>query len=173
MQVRKTLIGLAAISAFALALPASAHNATPDSVNKQTHTFTGAVPCAVACSYWVNNGFTPCEAPFPPGAFLDKKTSAAPAPGVGKIAVLEGTLDMQLDWDSFFCADTTARTELAQGANILGDPCDNILGGGSLAPVGCHEDLSTPVVGGQTVIFRAYNWSDAGSATGKSWVRII
>lgn len=169
MQVRKTLIGLVAFGAFALAVPATAHTGS----GMTNYTFTGAVPCAVACSYWVDNGFTPCEAPFPPGAYLDKTTPGAPTPGAGKIAVLEATLDVDIDWDSFLCAKTAAATELAQGANILGDPCDNVLGANNLAPIGCHEDMSTPVTAGQQVTFRAYNWSDAGSAIGKSWVTII
>lgn len=167
--MRKTIIGLVAIGAFALAVPASAHVGA----NPQSHTFAGAVPCAVACSYWVEQGFTPCEAPFPPGAYLDRTTNAAPTPPAGKIVVLEATLDSGVDWDSFLCANNAAKTELAQGANILGEPCDNVLGSNNLAPVGCHEDMSTPVTAGQTVIFRAYNWSDAGPATGKWWFTII
>ena len=167
--MRKTLIGLVALSAFALAVPATAHTGP----NMSSHTFTGAIPCATVCSYWVDNGFTPCEAPFPPGAFLDRLTGAAPTPPSGKVAILEATLDSQIDWDSFLCANTTAREELAQGANILGNPCDNILGPNNLVPVGCHEDMSTPVVGGQRVIIRAYNWSDVGPAQAKWWYLFI
>lgn len=160
--MRKTFIGLLAAGALFMAAPAQSH--VISSSGGGTFTFQGAAPCAVACSYWVDQGFTPCETPFPPGAYLDKTTNGAPAPAAGKtVTVLEGTLDSTVDWDSFLCA-SVAGAELAQGANILGEPCDNLLGSNSLAPVGCHEDLSTPRTTGQTTVFRAYNWSDVGPA---------
>jgi hypothetical protein len=162
--VRKTFIGLLAASALFMAAPAQSH---PVPANGGTYTFQGAAPCAVVCSYWVDQGFTPCENPFPPGSFLDKVTNAAPTPPTGKIIVLEATLDSTLDWDSFMCANNATKTELAQGANILGEPCDNLLGPNNAAPVGCHEDMSTPITAGGTVILRAYNWSDAGPAIAK------
>lgn len=147
--------------ALSIGAPASAHE-----LNGTDVTFDGAIPCAVACSYWIENGFTPCEAPFPPGSYVDHLTSPAPAAPAGKIIVFEATLDPEIDWDSFFCANNAARTELPYGACLcLPPPCDVVVAGMGVA--GCHEDFSYPFVAGQQVIFRAYNWSDALPARGE------
>lgn len=147
------------------------------------HTYPGAtpveweaLPCAVACSYWINNGFTPCSNPFPPGSFDDVRTAPAPEREEGKVIVLEATLDPVVDWDLFLCVgnpptDQTCTT--GECVTIIGEPCDTPLGPNHIVPAGCHEDASTPVSPGQTVILRAYNWSDPLPATGSYWFRII
>lgn len=166
--MRKTFIGLLAAGALFMSAPAQAHDPFSPA-GGGTYIFQGAAPCAVGCSYWVNQGFTPCENPFPPGAYQDKVTNGAPPPAADKtVTILDAHMDATIDWDSFFCESGGLHAELAQGANILGEPCDNIAGENSLAPVGCHEQLSTPRKLGQTTIFRAYNWSDVGPAPA-SW----
>ena len=142
-----------------LATPAAAHD-----LNGTDVSFVGAIPCAIACASWVDNGFLPCEAPFPQGSYVDHVTHAAPS-APGKVTVLEGTIDPVIDWDEYFCANDETRREMGQGANILGDPCSFMIG--DILIGGCHEDMSTPVAPGQTVIFRAYNWSDALPAPGE------
>lgn len=160
----------AAVSVMLFAAPASAHvNAGATRV-----TFGVTVPCAIACAYWVDNGFTPCENPFPPGSYDDRVTAAAPAVPEGKILILEATLDAEIDQDLFLCADNATRLELAQGWS-----CGNSLSSYSCVPAPCddptgircyrHEHASTPIRPDQRVIMRAYNWSDPSSATGHYW----
>lgn len=160
----RVLIGL--LMSGALVVPAQAHDIAGTEVE-----FFGAIPCTVACAYWVDNGFAPCEAPFPPGSYLDRVTSPAPSQP-GKITVLEATLDSEIDWDGFLCRNDETREELSQACSCLPPSCDEPLPGVS-PPIGCHEDAATPVVDGQTVIFRAYNWSDAPPAQGEYAFRLI
>lgn len=166
MRARVALAGLLVLVSVT---PAGAHGvrqATPV-------TFSGAIPCAVACAYWVDNGFAPCENPFPPGSYVDALTAAAPTPAAGKVVVIEATLDMAVDWDSFLCESEPPYREIAQGANILGEPCEWWSPSGWLFPLGCHEDMSAPLRAGQTTIFRAYNFLDAPPAYGHYWFVII
>lgn len=131
-----------------------------------------ALPCAGACAYW-QSAPSPCEAPFPPWAFDDVVTAPAPAAPPGMITVLEATIDPAVDWDLWICANHPSRVELAQGANIIGEPCQNALGPSSVVPAGCHEDASTPVREGQTVILRAFNYLDIPTATGCYWFTFV
>lgn len=136
--------------------------------------FSGALPCTVVCSYWIDNGFTPCEAPFPRGSYIDHITAPAPTPPPTKVVALEATLDMEIDWDMFLCSNTTPPREIETGIGTpVQPPCDNRLGPNNVIPIGCHEDHSTPVVAGQTVILRAYNWSDPLDATGRYSFTVI
>lgn len=145
------------------AVPAGAHT-RPGATEV---TFEG-LPCAVACASWVDEGFFPCENPFPPGSYDDALTTPAPTPDPGRFVILTGTIDPELDWDVYFCESEPPYRELAQGANLDQQRCDT-LGQNSAIPLGCHEDMSIPVRAGQTVIMRAYNWSDALPATGHYW----
>ena len=154
----------AAVAVALLAAPAQAHTRA----GATEVVFSGAVPCSVVCSYWIDNGFTPCEVPFPPGSYIDHITAPAPTPAPGKVVVLEATLDSEIDWDLFLCSNTTPPRETGKVTPVQ-PPCDNRLGQNHVVPIGCHEDHSTPMVAGQTVILRAYNWSDALPATGRYW----
>lgn len=154
---------------LATAAPAGAHTGA----NATRVMFSGAIPCAVVCAYWVNNGFEPCENPFPPGAYVDVLTAPAPTPPEGKVAIIEATLDMVVDWDSFLCESEPPYREIAQGANILGEPCGGHGPTEWLFPPGCHEDMSALLRAGQTTIFRAYNFLDAPPATGRYWFVIV
>lgn len=143
-----------------LAGPAQAHVGP----NATQVVFSGAVPCSVVCSYWVGGSYSPCENPFPPGSYVDLITSPAPVPSPGRVVILETALDAQVDWDGFLCANDETRRELSQGANLI---CDDYF----LLFFCLHEDMSTPVVPGQTVIFRAYSWSDPLDAIGHFWYK--
>lgn len=154
--MKALLTGLVVLS---LAMPASAHQIQGTEV-----IFDAAIPCTIACSYWIDNGFTPCEAPFPPGSYVDRLTTEAPS-AAGKITVLDATLDPEIDWDMFFCRNDETRAELSPGACIcLPAECQHEVG---WITFGCHEDISAPVVHGQTVIMRAYNWFDVVPAMGR------
>lgn len=155
--MRKVLLAAAlALVVMAPALPASASH-TAGAVH---FSFSADVPCLVACSYWVDNGFTPCEAPFPPGSYEDKITTAAPTPPAGKLGLLTFEIFPTYDWDSFICANTPAREELASGAYAVGDPCDGILGPDDPTGTGCAESATIPTNPGRTYVLRAYNWQD-------------
>lgn len=158
--MKRTSILVAIFMAWMSFAPAQAHRGA----DATAVSFAGAVPCALVCAYWVDMGFSACEKPFPPGSYVDHLTTAAPSRDPGKIVVLEATLDSEIDWDGFLCADEVGNRELAQLTSYFG-PCESPLGPWA----GCHEDGSTPVVPGQRVIFRAYNWSDAPPATGHFW----
>ena len=129
--------------------------------------YFGAVPCATVCAYWIDNGFTPCEAPFPPGAYIDRITVPAPAAS-GRAIVLAGEFRSPIDWDFFACENTDERTEIAQGANFVGDPCYPLIPLPQEAgmPTGCQEALSAVVAPGSTTVLRGYNWSDGLEAFG-------
>lgn len=157
--------GLLIVALAMLAAPAQAHSGR----GATRVVFSGALPCAIVCSYWVDNGFAACENPFPPGSYVDHVTVPAPAPQPTKVMVLEATLDQQVDWDHFLCSAPAPSRELASGADILGEPCDYHYPPYSLCVADVHEDSSTPVVEGQRVIFRAYNWVDALDARGQYW----
>lgn len=161
---------IAALAIFgATAQPAAAHSGPPGASEV---TFE-ALPCAVACAYWLDNGFEACERPFPPGSYADHLTAPAPAPPEGKrVVVLEATIDPKVDWDLFLCESEPPHRGYPRG-HILGEPCDNLLGSNNLVPVGCHEDYSAPLKVGQTVILRAYNWSDPLPTTGRYWFTFI
>lgn len=162
----RSIAVLLAVASLAVAPGARAHTVGGGGGE---HEYFGAIPCAVACSYWVGNGFTPCERPFPPGSYLDHITNPAPAPPPGRhIIILEATLDAEVDWDLFLCRSSPPYTELLVGTGQLyEEPCDNRVGDNSPLPIGCHEDFSAVLVAGQTVIMRAYNWSDALPAMGR------
>lgn len=164
--MRKILLAaVLAIATVAPAMPAQgSHQA--GAVHFQ---FTASVPCLVVCSYWINNGFTPCEQPFPPGSYEDRVTTGAPTPGTGKLGLLTFEIFPVLDWDSFICANTAARTELGQGANNVGDPCDGILGPDDLSGTGCYESVTIPTQAGATYRLRGYNWQDGPIACPASY----
>ena len=147
-----------------LAMPAQAHQIEGTEV-----VFDGAIPCSVVCAYWIDNGFRACEVPFPPGSYVDHVTAPAPS-APGKVVVLQTTLDPVIDWDSWLCTNDEVRTQISEPGTILGEPCDDLL---RLVPIACHEDISVPVMAEQTVIFRAYNWSDAFPAIGRYGFTII
>ena len=156
--MRKTLLAAAlALATVAPAIPAQAGH-----LGSGTEHFalTVDVPCLVVCSYWIDNGFTPCEHPFPPGSYEDKVTKSAPTPPTGRVGVVTYEMTPVLDWDSWICANNTDRTELGRGANIIGDPCDGILGPSDYSGTGCKETITIPTLPGQTYRLRGYNWQD-------------
>lgn len=185
--MRKFLIGLVAVLLLALSVPALADTIPGDAVAKKSYVFNPGVgpgtafPCAVVCAYWdvpTSIGAQACSQPFPgvegvAGSYLTAKTPSVPAPPSGKVGILLATLDVSVDWDSYLCTDNAASTELAQGTNILGEPCDNLLGPNNLVPVGCHEDMSIPAETGKTYKFRVYNWSDVSPAEGETGVVFV
>lgn len=155
--MRKML--LVAALAFAVVSPAVPASATHKS-GAVHWDFTASVPCLTVCSYWLDNGFTPCEAPFPPGSYEDKISAPAPTPSSGKVQVITFEIFPVLDWDSFICANNSAKTQLGQGANNVGDPCDGILGPNDLSGTGCYESATVPTTSGSTYVLRGYNWQD-------------
>lgn len=176
MKIQRTIAMVLALTISA-ATAASAHTPPAGVVQDTSYLFPvgvtpdGALPCTVVCSYWIDNGFTPCENPFPPGSYLERVTAPAPAAPTGKVAVLEVTLDVEIDWDMFLCT-SPGRIELP-GDDILGEPCDNLLGENNVVPIGCHENASAPVASGRQILIVVYNWSDVFDAHGRSWISFI
>ena len=157
-MMKRFALCLAILTAFAL--PAHAHDIDGTEV-----VFDGAIPCSIVCAYWLDNGFLPCENPFPPGSYVDHITDPAPTAPAGKITLFEATLDPTVDWDSFFCRNDETRAELGPIICICDPQCTLEVGGVLIA--GCHEDFGWVLAAGESVIFRAYNWSDALPATGE------
>lgn len=165
-----TIMAVLVTGLFGIAAPASAHLNHRHGV-----TFNKAVlSCAVSCAYWTDaanadidgNGepdiyFQACDAPFPTGAYEDKTVAVAT---YGGGAPVNATLFLFAiyplsDWDSFICEPGTGE-ELAIGANILGELCDNLLGQNSPVPFGCREFSLIKVKPTDSLILRVYNWSD-------------
>jgi len=132
-----------------------------------------AVPCSIGftvdiCAYNLPAsalGFRACENPFPPGSFVDVLTDPAPSPPAGRKMILQLDSFPQVDWDSWICARLSNGSnnggELAQGANVLGENCDNFLGPDNPVPVGCIEQAQAPAEAGKRYVLRAYNYFDA------------
>ncbi|HVL33385.1 MAG TPA: hypothetical protein VM600_07375 [Actinomycetota bacterium] len=174
--MRKVLL-LALVCAFMIgAVPAQSHGGS----HNVTFPVAGTVPCGVPgggvdlCAYNIiaeTAGYKACENPFPPGSWIDKVTEAAPTPPSGKKVILVFESSPMLDWDTWICANTSARTQLAQGANIFGENCDNIVGPDNPLPIGCQEKAQAPATPGRTYILRAYNYSDIADLHGKyTWL---
>lgn len=128
-------------------------------ISRQEGTFALAAPCAIVCSYWVDQLFAPCENDFPPGSYSEILTDPAPAHD-GRVLVGDFKIFPTVDWDAFVCS-YPERKLIAQGANILGEVCrgmppvpPNIL------PVGCDEYASWVATPGKRYTLLAYNWSD-------------
>ncbi|MFA5891280.1 MAG: hypothetical protein WDA27_10105 [Actinomycetota bacterium] len=120
-------------------------------------------------------GYKACENPFPPGSWVDIVTEQAPTPPPGKKVILILQTSPQIDWDTFICGMLSNGShnggELARGANALAEPCDNLLGPESLAPIGCQERAQAPVSPGGRYVLRAYNYSDVADLLGHyTWV---
>jgi hypothetical protein len=124
-------------------------------VSSQEGTFALAAPCAIACSYWVDNGFAPCTNDFPPGTYSEVLTP--PAPAVDGILVAAFEITPEVDWDSFACT-YPEREEIGRGANLLGGQCDLIIQ--PLFPLGCREWVGWVATPGAQYTLLAYNWSD-------------
>jgi hypothetical protein len=158
----KTKVLGSILATLLFAAPAGAHTG-PGATSVQWE----ALPCAVACSYWIDNGFTPCSQPFPPGTYDDVLTVPAPARDAGKIVVLQASIDPTIDWDLFLCSPGGDEKAYACGG---GAECSTA---GPVCYYGCHEDVSAPVAAGEQMVLRAYNWSDAFPATGAYWFKEI
>lgn len=184
--MRKIVLALAVVGmASSFAVPAQAEH-----LNRwHTVTFTAGTPCAVACPYWLDdantdvdgNGnedifFSTCANPAGtadalsdiPGLPYTEGTvyqtrQVGPRPTGASVLIFEIT--PQVDFDSFICG--TNGAELAAGANILGDNCDNLIGPQNPVPVGCKERAVISVAAGQRYNLRVYNWSDAATTGGR------
>lgn len=141
------------------------------------------IPCgpgmgADVCAYNLpanELGFKACENPFPPGSYYDIVTEPAPIAPTGKRVILVFESFPQIDWDTFICGRLSDGTnnggEIARGANALAEPCDNLLGPGSMAPIGCVEKAQAPAKTGERYVLRAYNYSDIADLLGRyTWV---
>ncbi|HEX9712662.1 MAG TPA: hypothetical protein VGB52_08955 [Actinomycetota bacterium] len=184
--MRKIVLALAVLGLVStFAMPAQANH-----LNRWHNlVFTAGTPCAVACPYWLDtantdidgNGqedifFSTCRnptgtsdmlepvpgLPWTEGTVYDQVT-VGPRPAGATVLIFE--ISPQIDFDSFICGTTGA--ELAAGANILGDNCDNLIGPQNPVPVGCRERAVTNAVAGARYILRVYNWSDAATTPGR------
>lgn len=127
-------------------------------ISREDGVFALAAPCAIACSYWVGNGFAPCESDFPPGSFAEVLT--APAPTAVGLVVGEFKISPTVDWDAFVCS-YPERKLIAQGANLLGGTCRGMPPvPPNTLPVGCDEYASWVATPGKRYTLLAYNWSD-------------
>ncbi|HVL33387.1 MAG TPA: hypothetical protein VM600_07385 [Actinomycetota bacterium] len=175
--MRKLLVSFAVATMVLGVLPAQSHVASHNLV----FPIAGTVGCGQAIAWDIcaynppasTLGYKACENPFPPNSWVDKITEPAPTPPSGKKVILVFEATPMIDWDTFICANTSARTQLAQGANILGENCDNILGPDNPVPVGCAEKSQAPATPGRTYILRAYNYSDIADLHGKyTWLLV-
>lgn len=170
--MKKALVLGVMLGLLAFAAP-PAQAATTEQPNKRfVFPVTGTIPCgipvvAVGCAYNLPEsalGYRPCENPFPQGSWVDVLTVPAPTPPAGKKMILEFTSFSEIDWDTWICAKLSNGSlnggELAQGANILGQLCDNALGADNPVPIGCIETADAPAEAGKQYVLRAYNYSD-------------
>jgi hypothetical protein len=170
--MRKTLLALTLAGTVIAGVPAQGHFA------EHRFTLVGAVPCATACSYWTDDlGFSECSNPFPEGSWVDIVTESAPTPPAGKKMILEFETFPQIDWDSWICALLSNGSHngatLAQGANVLLENCDNLLGPDNPVPVGCKEKAVVPAEAGKRYVLRAYNYFDVADDPGVyRWVTV-
>lgn len=149
------LVGALVLAAIAPALPAQARH-----FGSHNLTLQAEVPCMVVCSYWIDQGFTACETPFPPGSYDDFITPAFPALPAGGVGLLSFEIFPLLDWDSFVCANTPGKEELGRGANVIGELCDGILGPSDPSSTGCKEEVAIVAQPGKSYVLRGYNWQD-------------
>lgn len=165
--MKKLVLGVALLSSTFAGAPAQSHAGSHDIVFR----VAGTVPCGVladSCAYNTiasSLGFSACKDPFPPGSWVDIRTEPAPTPPAGKKMLLVLEVTPQVDWDSWICA--LNGDQLAQGANVLGQPCDNFLGPDSPVPAGCKEKANTVATAGTVYILRNYNYADGADCPGK------
>lgn len=124
------------------------------------------LPCTVLCPHWdvaELAGYSPCPDPFPAGSYDQttfRFTTEDPDALVSIVAKPE------VDYDTYVCTATEPSLEVANGANLLGTPCDDPFG-----LKGCEEHIQVTqgLVASRTswvstdFIVRSYNWSDIGS----------
>jgi hypothetical protein len=130
--------------------------AGPARAQTQSGTISWVPPCAIACSYWIDNGFAPCANDFPPGTYGTVDLPIATAVP-GRAVIGDATIRPHIDWDGFICGPNGEL--VATGANLLGRPCDG-LGVDSPLPIGCPETMTWVMAPGVQYTLLAYNWSD-------------
>lgn len=161
---------VALLSAIGLAAPVSAHWPAGNGADFR---FEGAIPCAVACAGWIDGAFDACEAPFPPGSYVEQVTRPAPTSPDGTRVFLDVALDTTIDWDLFLCATAPPHAELARSTSgsfeMSAEPCHHDI----VVKLACHEDAIVAVADGQAVILRGYNMGDFGPAIGRYGFRFV
>jgi hypothetical protein len=173
LEMKKTLVLLAALAYVATAaLPAHAAEDVKKAGERWVFPEAGTIPCSVAltvdvCAYNTPAsalGYRACENPFPEGSYYDVVTTPAPTVPAGKKMIVELRASPAVDWDTWICARLSNGShdggELAQGANVLGQLCDNFLGPDNPVPIGCIETADAPAEPGHQYVFRAYNYFD-------------
>lgn len=152
--------------------PAGAADVTQPPNKQFEFPVAGTLPCGwgltgFGCAYnqpASTLGFRACENPFPEGSYLDVVTQPAPNPPAGKKIILDFTSFSDVDWDTWICTLLSNGShnggELGQGANVLGQLCDNFLGPENAVPIGCTEHAIAPAEAGHRYVLRAYNYFD-------------
>jgi len=167
--VKKLLLTAVVTGVLVAGFPAApSFAADPPPGKRFVFSAVGTIPCAtVLCDYWpvfASLGYRPCENPFPDQTYVDVLTQTAPTPPAGKKMILDFKTFPNVDWDTWVCGLLSNGShnggELGQGANILGELCDNFLGPDSPVPVGCIEEAQVPAEAGKRYVLRAYNYSD-------------
>lgn len=171
--MRKTFLLVAITAAvFTNVVPARAADDVKPANTRFVFPVAATTPCSAAltadvCAYNAPAsalGYRACENPFPPQSVYDVITTPAPTPPAGKKMILELHATPSVDWDTWICALLSNGShnggELAQGANVLGQLCDNFLGPDNPVPIGCEETADAPAEAGKRYVLRAYNYFD-------------
>ena len=163
--MKRFLLLAVAVAAILPVLPA--HSAAVEKLTSGTHKFpvTEAIPCLVACSYWVPHASNPtafvdwavdgddeetafaCTEPGPAGSYLDLPLNV-PA----RANFLEVKATSTVDWDMFLCLPNN-------GDLVAGETVPDL----EECPTGCEavvQLVMKPARQYPKLVLRAYNWSD-------------
>ncbi len=143
-------------------------------------TYNAPTPCAALCPYWANppsesqaeREATCAENPSTiAGSWSDVTVTVPDSVEIagtsdsGVPTELVFTLSPAIDHDSWICRatpDDEGNRYIASGANTTSDRC-------VVGPIGCEEQVTIPVVPGESVILRVYNWADTEATPAASY----
>jgi hypothetical protein len=165
--MKKLLLAATVVALAASLNPASARVLAH---GKYTAAWASApVPCALACSYWVqpsnqgvNNLSAACTEPFPPTSYVDHVVTA---PRGARSLMVQ--ISPTVDWDSFICAKPKVGNA---GAMLASGGISSDCAGGVGTP-GCVEISVASVKAGKSYIIRTYNFSDPADLPVEYWFK--
>lgn len=165
------IVGLIAVGAMATpsAQAARPYSQTPHAQVKHH----APIPCAVACSYWLettpSTPGSPCPSEFPLGSY--DKTIFRVKGTFSNSDLIDVWAKSTVDYDAFVCtvpAGGGTPLIIRSLANVIGDECEG-LGGRSAVAVACEEagtfsvgelrEMSASQTATDFVIY-SFNWSD-------------
>lgn len=169
--MRRTMLA-AALLLTLVPLPAQARETSPKKI-----VFETTAPCGGVCPHWQsvrqNEAFAKACEKNPttvPGSWDDVRVKVPASIAGRKPTGLHFILEPGLEYDGFICkvvnAGKTNETYKfgVTSANQVSENCDALF-------MGCREEVRFAVRPGQTIVMRAYNWSDGQTCPGSySWI---